>query len=162
MNAAPDEVCDEPSRRFLPKSSGAVALVSAVAGLAVSTYLTVEHYDRSVGLACPENATINCVKVTTSSYSVIVGIPVALLGLLYFVGMTALLLIPSQRRELRTVRILGAAAGVAMVLYLVYVELFEVDAICLWCTAVHALTIVLFGAILWQSLADQPPRTISR
>jgi uncharacterized membrane protein len=35
-----------------------------------------------------------------------------------------------------------------MVFYLVYVELFRVDAICLWCTGVHLTTIVLFGVIL--------------
>jgi len=130
----------------------AVAIVAALAGLAVSIYLTVEHYDHSTTLACPESATINCAKVTTSRWSVIAGAPVALLGLVYFVVMTVLIAIPSRRRELRALRVVGAAAGVAMVLYLVYVELFRVDAICLWCTAVHVLTLVLFGAILWGSL----------
>lgn len=33
-------------------------------------------------------------------------------------------------------------------LYLVYVELFRVDAICLWCTAVHVLTFLLFVVTL--------------
>jgi len=43
--------------------------VLCLVGLAVSAYLTVEHYSSSTTLACPESATINCVKVTTSSYS---------------------------------------------------------------------------------------------
>ena len=46
------------------------ALVWALLGLAASAYLTVEHYTASTLLACPENATINCAKVTTSKWSV--------------------------------------------------------------------------------------------
>jgi uncharacterized membrane protein len=32
--------------------------------------------------------------------------------------------------------------------WLVYAELFKIDAICLWCTVVHAITVVLFGVVL--------------
>jgi len=39
-------------------------------------------------------------------------------------------------------------AGVAMVLHLVYAELFQIDAICLWCTTVHVITVVLFAVVL--------------
>jgi uncharacterized membrane protein len=41
-----------------------------------------------------------------------------------------------------------AAAGVAFVLYLVFAELFLIDAICLWCTVVHALALGLFGVVV--------------
>ena len=60
-----------------------IALAAALAGVAVSTYLTMEHYSNAVWFACPETATINCLKVTTSKWSVIAGIPVAVLGLAY-------------------------------------------------------------------------------
>lgn len=131
-----------------------MALIAALLGLGVSVYLTIEHYSRSIGFACPESATINCVKVTTSKYSVIAGVPVALLGLLFFVGMTLLLALPIRHRVIDLVLFVGAGVGVLMVLWLVYVELFEVDAICLWCTAVHVLTIIMFGAVLWSSLSS--------
>ena len=135
-----------------PRTSGAwvTALVAAIAGLGVSVYLTVEHYTQSTSFACPETAAINCLKVTTSKWSVIAGMPVAVLGLAYFVAMTVLVALPSRAPVLRAVRVLGAAGGVLMVFYLVYVELFLVDAICLWCTAVHVLTLILFGAVLWR------------
>ena len=42
-------------------------------------------------------------------------------------------------------RMAAAALGAATVLYLVYVELFRIGAICLWCTAVHVLAVCLFG-----------------
>jgi uncharacterized membrane protein len=134
-----------------------VALLAALAGAAVSVYLTVQHYDSDVSFACPQSATINCEKVTTSTYSSIAGIPVALLGLIFFAAMSALLLPSVRGRVVPALRVGGAAAGVLMVLWLVYVELFEVDAICLWCTAVHVLTLVLFAATLWGQLDAAEP-----
>ncbi|GAB3929064.1 hypothetical protein GCM10029976_028010 [Kribbella albertanoniae] len=38
--------------------------------------------------------------------------------------------------------------GVVFVLYLVWAELFRINAICLWCTVVHALTLVLFALVV--------------
>lgn len=129
------------------------SLVVAVIGLVLSVYLTVEHYTGSSTLACPEGATINCAKVTSSSWSELAGAPVAVLGLGYFAVMTALLTPWGwRRRALDPVRVAGAAAGVAMVLYLIWVELFRVDAICLWCTAVHACSVVLLGTVLWRTV----------
>ena len=129
------------------------ALVPAVLGLAFAIYLTVEHYTPSTTLACPESATVNCQKVTTSSYSHVLGIPVALLGAVYFVVMTVLVLPPAWRAgPLRPVRLLGAVVGMISVLYLVWAELFQIGAICLYCTAVHVCTLALFGGVLWYSI----------
>ena len=68
------------------------SLVLAVAGLAVSAYLTYEHFTASTTLACPETSRVNCVKVTSSSYSAVLGVPVAVLGLAFFLGILPLLL----------------------------------------------------------------------
>lgn len=66
--------------------------------------------------------------------------------------MTGALLPPAWRLPvLDPLRVAAAGVGVVMVLYLIGVELFAVDAICLWCTAVHAVTIALFGVILWHT-----------
>jgi hypothetical protein len=54
----------------------------------------------------------------------------------------------SSARWLDAARLVLSGAGALMVFYLVYVELFRVDAICLWCTGVHVTTIALFGVIL--------------
>ena len=134
------------------------SLALAVAGLLVSAYLTVEHYSSSTTLACPETGVVNCVKVTTSSYSTLAGVPVALLGLLFFAAMTLLCTPAAWRRSspwLDRARLAGAIAGVAMVVYLVWAELFRIDAICLWCTVVHVLTVALF-AVLALAAALRP------
>jgi uncharacterized membrane protein len=139
------------------RASGYAALASSVAGLLVSAYLTVEHYSSSTTLACPERRTINCARVTTSAWSHIVGIPVALLGFLYFVAMVALCAPPAWTvRSLVWPRVWAAVIGAVSVLYLVWVELFRVDAICIWCTAVHVCTIVVLASVLWCTLVPAP------
>jgi len=49
------------------------------------------------------------------------------------------------------------AIGAISVLYLVYIELFKVDAICLWCTAVHVCTIALLATVLWRAAMEPTP-----
>jgi uncharacterized membrane protein len=126
-------------------------LLLSIAGAGISAYLTYEHYSGSASLACPDTGTVDCLKVTTSSYAAVLGVPVALLGLLFFVAMTLLCLPQAWRAplpwlpRLRAVALLG---GAAFVLYLVWAELFRLDAICLWCTAVHVDVVLLLGLVL--------------
>jgi uncharacterized membrane protein len=42
---------------------------------------------------------------------------------------------------------------VATALWLIYAELFRIDAICLWCTAVHVLTLLLFISTVFGTVA---------
>jgi uncharacterized membrane protein len=137
--------------RAVPRSAY-VSLVLSVFGLADSSYLTVEHYTGSTSLACSDTGTVNCLKVTTSSWSHIGPIPVAVLGLVFFIAMTALCLPLAWRwPELDVVRVAGAVVGVLSAVYLVWVELFRVDAICLWCTAVHVASVALLAAVFWTN-----------
>jgi uncharacterized membrane protein len=50
----------------------------------------------------------------------------------------------------------AAVAGILMVLYLIYTELFTLDALCLWCTAVHAVTFLLFVVTLVGTMQMEP------
>ena len=63
----------------------------SIAGLGVSIYLTITHFDK-VALVCSDSGAINCEKVTTSPQSYVFGIPVAMLGLAFFVPMIVLCL----------------------------------------------------------------------
>ena len=138
--------------RSLP---GLIAFGLSIVGLLISIYLTYEHFTGSVTLACSDNGTVNCLKVTTSSWSVIAGVPVAVAGLAFFLVM-ALLCAPTRfARDLGLLRLIGVLVGTVMVLWLVYVELFKVDAICLWCTGVHVVMLLLLGVVLWWREADR-------
>jgi uncharacterized membrane protein len=125
--------------------------------VALTAYLTITHYTDPTALACPATGIINCTAVTTSSWSVILGVPVALLGLLWALGMAGLNSPWAWRASadstdstkwLGPARLALSGAGAVMVLYLVYIELFRVDAICLWCTGVHVTAVALFAAVL--------------
>ena len=136
-------------------------LAVSIAGLAVAAYLTYEHFTAGSTLACPDTGVVNCVKVTTSEYSKVAGIPVALLGLGFFAAMTVLSL-PQLWRTTSPwpsrVRLASVIVGVGFVCYLIWAELFRINAICLWCTVVHALTLVLFGlVVIRQALAPIEP-----
>jgi len=119
--------------------------------VAIGSYLTVTHYADPAALACPDTGIVNCTLVTTSSWSVVAGVPLALLGLVWGAVITALTVPWAWRARAAWVdrlRLALAGAGAAMVLYLVYVELFRIGAICLWCTAMHFTAVCLFGVVL--------------
>jgi uncharacterized membrane protein len=125
-----------------------VSLAIAIAGIAVSAYLTIAHYTGPDVLACGVGDTVNCEVVTTSAQSTFLGIPVAVLGLVWFAAMTALCL-PAEWRSrspaVHLLRLAGTIAGIGFALWLIYAELFIIGAICLWCTVAHVLAFALFG-----------------
>jgi len=128
------------------------SLVLSVAGLGVSIYLTLTHFSSAVTLSCPAGGgVINCEKVTTSPQSYVFGIPVAVLGLAYFIPMLVLCLPVAWRslnRWIHLARLVLSVAGVGMIIYLISAELFTIKAICLWCTSVHVITFLLFVLIV--------------
>jgi uncharacterized membrane protein len=134
--------------RWQPVSS----LVLSIVGLGVSIYLTLTHFSSAVTLSCPAGGgAINCEKVTTSPQSYVLGIPVAVLGLAYFIPMLVLCLPVAWRslnRWIHLARLLLSVAGVGMIIYLISAELFTIKAICLWCTSVHVITFLLFVLIV--------------
>ncbi|HZC26278.1 MAG TPA: vitamin K epoxide reductase family protein [Actinopolymorphaceae bacterium] len=163
-----------PLTRTPPRWAMPVSFALCLAGLAVSAYLTYAHFTSATVLSCPDTALVNCVKITTSPQSMLFGVvPVAVAGLGYFVAMTLLCSPPAWggRRAgtdeaagrparwapfVRWSRVAGVVAGVGMVCYLVYVELVVLDALCVYCTAVHVLTLLLFGTVLFAEALGMP------
>ncbi len=141
-----------------PAWGQAVSLGLSLVALAVAAYLTATHYTDPASLACPDTGIVNCTLVTTSSWSVVLGVPLAVLGLVWAALMTCLT-VPWVWRSgdvwVDRVRLAVSGAGAAMVLYLVYVELFRIGAICLWCTAMHLTVVCLFGVILVARAASR-------
>jgi uncharacterized membrane protein len=150
-----DTIAARPAEVGAPRWLQLSTLILSLAGLGLSIYLTIAHYTQATLAGCPANATFNCAKVTTSPESMIFGIfPVAVLGLAFYVFMVAINSPWAWRSDLdiiRWVRLAGIITGIAFVLYLVYVELLVVDAICEYCTGVHIVTFVLFGLIMYST-----------
>ena len=74
----------------------------ALAGLADSTYLTVEHFSNTLP-PCHTGYFVDCGKVLLSKYSVIFGIPVALIGVFQYLSeaVLTLLFIVTKKTEFK-------------------------------------------------------------
>jgi uncharacterized membrane protein len=123
-----------------------LALAASLAGLGVSIYLTLVHFS-SVPLACPATAQINCEQVLSSAYGVIggSGVPTSAAGIVWF-AVSALLAagLLSGRAQLARPQLAWSALGLLTVLLLVYVEIVQLGAICVWCSAAHVLVLLIF------------------
>ena len=126
------------------------SLVLSLIGLGIASYLTYAHFQPQA-LVCADNGLINCAKVTTSAESRFLGIPVAILGLGYYLVMTGFNLPRAWRstdRRVHLARLVLSGVGMAFALYLVAAELIIIGNICVWCTAVHVVTFLLFVLIV--------------
>lgn len=126
-------------------------LVSA-AGIALASYLTYVHYQPRA-LIC--TASGGCETVQDSTYAVLVGIPVAVLGLVAWVAALALTIWNSDLA--RTLTAALALGALAFAVYLVILQLFVIDAICLWCMANDLVLAPLFAVLAVLRLRLRSP-----
>ncbi len=120
-----------------------VGAALAVLGVAIAGYLTYVHY---AGLDPVCTGGGGCEKVQASEWSELLGIPVALLGLLGYLGILAALLAwPGEAG--RTAVLVAAWLGLAFSVYLQYRALVTVDATCVWCLG-SAITMSLITVVV--------------
>jgi uncharacterized membrane protein len=143
LSAAPSTTRSAADRRL----TIAIAAI-AVVGLAVAGYLTYVHY-ADVAPICT-GGSHGCEKVQTSSYAKVAGIPVALIGLAGYLAILGSLAIRGERGVLATAALTLVGFGFSM--YLTYLELFEIDAICQWCVASAVLMTLLAGLAVTRLL----------
>jgi uncharacterized membrane protein len=117
-----------------------LAALASVAGLGVSVYLTVVHFS-TIPLACPASTVVNCEQVLSSRYAVIGGseLPTSTAGIVWFAVSLGLVLLRRRRALLA-----WSAIGLATALFLLYVEIVQLGAVCIWCTAAHAMVLLIF------------------
>ena len=113
-------------------------------GVGIAGYLTYVHY---AGLHPVCGISHGCETVQTSSYASLLGVPVALLGLISY----ALILVSLRMRGERA--LLGGYAltliAFAFSVYLTYREVFTIHAICSWCvsSAIVFTLLAIVGAV---------------
>ena len=129
----------------------AAMIVLAVAGAGVAAYLTWVHY-ADVSPICATGG--GCETVQKSSYSELAGVPVALLGLGGYLAILVALFVPGEATRLWAAAL--ALVGAGFSLYLTYLELFVIDAICQWCVASAVIMTVLAGLAVTRLLRAPP------
>ncbi len=125
---------------MIARRSGAVASGLALAGLLIAGYLSFVRWTGGLPVCGPLHG---CETVALSPYSEILGIPVAILGLGFSIVQLGLALAWWRRQDRRALLALYGLGllGALFVLYLTYLELFVIDAVCVWCAS-YAITIV--------------------
>ncbi len=120
------------------------AIVVALVGIGISGYLTYVHY---AGIEPICAASGGCEKVQSSKYAELAGIPVALLGLIGYVTILAATLVRGELARMAASSL--SIAGLGFSIYLTYLELFEIEAICQWCVAsAIAMTLLTILTVL--------------
>ncbi len=115
----------------------------AAIGTAVSAYLTWVHYSGSLALCVGAGG---CEVVQASRYAMLGPVPVALLGLVALAAMTALawwrFRANGPAAALSALFALSLAATLVVV-YLTYLEVFVIRAICPWCASLAAAVVAI-------------------
>jgi len=119
---------------------GASAVV-ALAGLAISAYLTAVHYTGGTPLCAIAEG---CAAVQDSRYAQLAGIPVPLLGIAGYAAILATLVRDGEAA--RTATAFLSLAGFGFSAWLTWVEVVELSAICTWCVA-SAVCMTLLAAL---------------
>lgn len=135
----------------MKKVSFYVFLILILLGFADSVFLTWEHYTL-ISIGCPISPWINCLAVTSSKYSEIFGIPLALLGSIYYVFLFFFL----TRKEtmFKHFFLLTSSFGVLFSLYLIYIQAFAIGLFCLYCLASALVSFLIFG-MTWVFLKPE-------
>jgi vitamin-K-epoxide reductase (warfarin-sensitive) len=127
-----------------------VIAVLALAGIAVSSLALQNHYAKSASSYCDLGESFNCDIVNRSTYSVVLGLPVALIGIIGYAMLLALSTLYRAKAETPAMLLIGALGGLAFALYLTYVEAFVLAVWCLLCltSLVLILSITLLSSVM--------------
>jgi len=118
--------------------------VVALVGFADAAYLTIEHY-RHIIPPCSLTGS-GCSTVLTSAYSTVFGVPVALIGALYYLAVLVGTCAYLESKNLKPLRaaILPIIPGFVISLFLLIIQAFVLHSYCLYCLGSALITTILF------------------
>jgi uncharacterized membrane protein len=125
------------------------AAVLAMGGIGVATYIAIAESGGGAPKCLAGGH--GCQAVAQSSYSHLAGMNVAVLGIAGYVALLVAALLPGD-----SARFGGFACGLigfGFSLYLTYLELFVIDAICQWCVASAVLMTVSLAVAATRAFA---------
>ncbi|MFH1769160.1 MAG: vitamin K epoxide reductase family protein [Parcubacteria group bacterium] len=124
-----------------------ILVLVSFGGILDAGYLTMQHY---IGFSLSCSVLEGCNVVTQSSYSVVFGIPLALAGLIYYIVAFFFAVGYARHGSPNVLYLLYILTMVGFVfsLILVYLQLFVIDAVCIYCMmSVVSTTVLLLTAI---------------
>ena len=127
----------------IPKGWIGALIILSFVGFLDATYLTAKHY---IGLELNCILFKGCEQVTTSAYAMVGGVPVALLGALYYltVFLLFILYLDTKREIFLRIATLFTPLGFLVSLWFLYLQIFVIKALCLYCLVSLATSTLLF------------------
>lgn len=133
-------------------------IVLAVVGLLISGYSWLHNAGFASGEFCTIDETLNCDVVNKGSYSVMFGVPVAVIGVIGYafllIGAVLKWRTPGDR-QLTSFLLMASAGGLAFSAYLTGLETFVLHAWCLLCLTSQAAILLLFLAAVSLFLSER-------
>ncbi|MBU1031674.1 vitamin K epoxide reductase family protein [Patescibacteria group bacterium] len=128
--------------------SNRLVFIFSLLGLAVAAFLFYEYtYANSV--YCLVGTGCNIIR--NSPYANFLGISIPAWGIVFYLIMAILALLRSHSSEnqfLFRMQILAATVGVGFGIYLTYLELFAIKAVCFWCVLSFIISILLLLSVI--------------
>ncbi|MBI2196362.1 vitamin K epoxide reductase family protein [Candidatus Daviesbacteria bacterium] len=127
--------------------SNRIIFILSLLGLAVASFLFYE-YQISGSIVCPTGQ--GCDIVRASPYSRFFGISIPILGIVFYLTMSALAVVRTQlfSFKIHTLQLLIAVLGVGFGIYLTYLEIFVIGAICFWCVLSFIISIIVLLSVI--------------
>ncbi|RJQ37121.1 vitamin K epoxide reductase family protein [Candidatus Parcubacteria bacterium] len=140
----------KPLPRIVSVLSAALIIAAAI-GFLDAAYLAAKYFTGGP-IAC--SVLDGCDTVTKSAYAVPAGIPVAVLGVMFYASVLVLALVFRERRSVTIARLLAIAGAIGFLasVWLVSVQVFILDALCLYCilSAGSSTAIFILGIAVWR------------
>ena len=132
-----------------------VAIFAAIVGVGVAAYIAIA--DSGGGSPACIGGSEGCRTVAESSHSHLLGVNVAIFGILGYLLLLGAAL--ARGDGARMAGFLLALVGFGYSVFLTYLELFVIDAVCQWCVVSALLMTVLFAvnAIRMVRYVGTPP-----
>lgn len=122
----------------------------SLAGIFVALYLLLYKLGFIGEISCRIGS---CETVNSSRWATFLGIPVAGWGVAWYAGMFVLALVSTGERlaesaSVSLLLVLVATTGLLFSLYLTYLEIFRIHAICQWCVVSAIIVTIIFFVCL--------------
>ena len=131
----------------VPNKAVIILFIFALLGFSDASFLTIEHYQNRI----PPCTTAGCETVLTSSYSTMFGVPVALLGMIYYFVIALGLFAHIEGKHEPSLRavLLLTVCGFIMSLWFVGAQAFLIHSYCLYCLGSATISTILFGSSVY-------------
>ncbi|HYK08258.1 MAG TPA: vitamin K epoxide reductase family protein [Candidatus Eisenbacteria bacterium] len=124
-------------------------LIFAVLGFLDATYLTIQHYAHSI----PPCTVGGCETVLTSTWAVLFGVPVALMGAVFYGVVLVLtgiyLTLSNKQYAISNMLFLLCSLGFLVGIGLILVQAFVLHAWCYYCLFSELIDFLLFDTAWW-------------